>query len=100
MALIGHNCPSGRVIVTSDDCKNAASHLPMKYNSGQEHSSSRSHPAGCFFFDTEDEVLQIKWISFNSEINPSKTTPSSQFGGVCALSMTSFFKDFLNIVVI
>ena len=79
MTSTGDNCPSGRVILTADDCMNAASRLGKTYK-GEE--SGGIFPAGCFFFGED--------FFFNSETDHSKTHPASNYGGVCASGMIAF----------
>ena len=85
MTSTGDNCPSGSVILTTDDCMNAASQLGKTY---KVELSREDFPAGCFFWR--------EYFYFHSEIDPEKTNPSSYYGGVCARGMFAFFKYFFK----
>ena len=71
MTAEGLNCPSGKVVETEDECKQAASVVGMSYY-GEKSSNS---PAGCWF--------RYSTVYFNTEINPALTSPYSSRGGVC-----------------
>ena len=89
MTSTADNCPSGRVIVTENDCINAASRLGKKY-SGIATNPSRDIPAGCFFFWEGEEIY------FHREINPSRTNPISDYKAVCASGMIAFSNIFFK----
>ena len=60
-------------MVTQAQCNNGASQLGKK--SGPTIPTHKIYPAGCFIYGEK--------VYFNTDINPSRTLPASDFRGLC-----------------
>ena len=76
MTSNGDNCPSGHVVQTVDECKNAATQFAILFDEVRD---GYEYPAGCYFSSSI--------FYFNNIINPSETSPYKHYGAICNKGM-------------
>lgn len=81
----GYNCPSEKIVSTTEDCKAAAAQFGCTYR--EEKIKESEKPAGCHFRSSSNEVF------FNEIVDISDTDNINvRFRGVCVGGNSSFYR--------